>query len=443
MSQYSRVVWSEGMFLRPQHFQQQERFWGDQQGALHSLVEAYGWGVLTLDIDDGMLNLGKLALRDAVLVLPDFTVVRMPAKEPLPAPLQVPAGIRDEVVYLALAVDKTKGLNIGSGRAEEGVTRYRWHDEEVIDNSVGQDASDTLQVAKLALSLRFASDDLTGYVTMPLCRIREVGEEGTVRLDKRYIPPSLCVHRNDILTGMLTEVVGMLKQRADVLASRLSQAQAAVSSLSDFLFLQLLNRYEAVLLHLKGIGQLHPERLYAELVALVGELATFVQEDKRPPQLPSYRHDQLTEVFGNLLVVLNQSLSTVLEQTATQLTMTISKFGIRVAELHDKKMLRDAQFVLAVRADMAVEELRKHMPAQIKIGPVELIRTLVNNQIPGVAIAPLPVAPREVPYHAGYHYFQLEKNSEYWERLSSSGGIAIHLSGEYPALDMELWAIAG
>ena len=48
MSQYSRVVWSEGMFLRPQHFQQQERFWGDQQGALHSLVEAYGWGVPTL-----------------------------------------------------------------------------------------------------------------------------------------------------------------------------------------------------------------------------------------------------------------------------------------------------------------------------------------------------------------------------------------------------------
>ncbi|MFP8968227.1 type VI secretion system baseplate subunit TssK [Pokkaliibacter sp. CJK22405] len=443
MSQYSKVMWSEGMFLRPQHFQQQERYWADQLGGLQGLLHSYGWGVLQLTLDEGMLNLGQIALREGELILPDFTVVRMPGNDPLPEPFLVESGVRDELVYLAVAADKAYGLNVGMGGKQESITRYHWADEDVIDNSVGQEANDTLQVAKLSMSFKLGSEDLSGYIAIPVCRIREVSEEGVIRLDKRYIPPNVSVSHNPILTSMLKEVMGMLKQRADVLAARLSQGQAAASSVADFLLLQLLNRFEPALTHLSHLRLLHPERLYNELLCLAGELATFVSDNKRPPALPRYQHEQLTEIFGNILVVLNQSLSTVLEQAATQLTMTVSRFGIRVAELPDKKLLQGSSFVLAVRADIKVEELRKRLPAQIKIGPVELIRTLVNNQIPGVPVAPLPVAPREVPYHAGYHYFQLEQAGEYWERLSTSGGLAIHLSGDYPALDMELWAISG
>ena len=72
---------------------------------------------------------------------------------------------------------------------------------------------------------------------------------------------------------------------------------------------------------------------------------------------------------------------------------------------------------------------------------MEEIRPLVNSALPGIGLRPLPVAPRQIPYHAGVVYFQLEEASPYWAKMTTSGGIAVHVSGEYPGLSMELWAI--
>jgi len=54
---------------------------------------------------------------------------------------------------------------------------------------------------------------------------------------------------------------------------------------------------------------------------------------------------------------------------------------------------------------------------------------------------PIPVAPRQIPFHAGYSYFQLEPHSEYWNELKHSGGFAIHVGGDFPGLVLEFWAI--
>ncbi|WP_373416985.1 type VI secretion system baseplate subunit TssK, partial [Vibrio parahaemolyticus] len=45
MMQYSKTAWCEGMFLRPQHFQQHERAISNEYKGLHSLGGSYNWGV--------------------------------------------------------------------------------------------------------------------------------------------------------------------------------------------------------------------------------------------------------------------------------------------------------------------------------------------------------------------------------------------------------------
>ena len=107
----------------------------------------------------------------------------------------------------------------------------------------------------------------------------------------------------------------------------------------------------------------------------------------------------------------------------------------------DRKLLGNAGFVLAVDADIPAEDVRRHFAGQAKIGPVEEIRQLVNSALPGITLRPLPVAPRQIPYHAGVVYFELEPESQYWAKMTTSGGIAVHVSGQYPGLKMELWAI--
>ncbi len=440
MSFYNRVAWTEGMFLRPQHFQQQDRFFCHRQRRLQRQLHAYAWGITLAEVDPALLLLGQIGFTSIEAVLPDGVPYNAPAVDSLPEPFRVPEGTKDKLLCLAVPIERSAGLNLAAAGAES-VTRYIFQDHEITDETLGGDAREILQLAQLSVTLKLESDDLSGYISMPLVRVKEISDDGEVKLDPRYIPPCLNIQNIPEIKRMLKEIEAVLKQRAEATAARLSQGQGTASSIADFLMLQLLNRYQPLMTHLVKANGTHPEQFFRELVAMIGELSTFCQANKRVPTLPEYQHEQLTSVLGSCYLLLSQSLSSVIEQTAVHLPLEARKFGIRVAAVADRQLFERAVFVLAVKADVAVEELRARLPAQIKVGPVERIRDLVNNQLPGISVAVLPVAPRQVPYHAGYHYFQLEKNNSYWTQLKDSGGVAVHLSGQYPALEMELWAI--
>lgn len=68
-------------------------------------------------------------------------------------------------------------MNIAASDSSQ-VTRYRFEDHEVADFNVGSDATDVLQLAKVALELKLSSDSLSGYVTLPIARVIEINDEG-------------------------------------------------------------------------------------------------------------------------------------------------------------------------------------------------------------------------------------------------------------------------
>ncbi len=138
---------------------------------------------------------------------------------------------------------------------------------------------------------------------------------------------------------------------------------------------------------------------------------------------------------------LRRSLSVVLEQNAIQIELQERSYGVRVALISDTQLLKSASFVLAVHADAPAELVRARFPTQVKIGPVEKIRDLVNLHLPGVTLRALPIAPRQIPYNAGYNYFELDTEAELWKQLDRSGGLAMHVAGEFPSLALEFWAI--
>jgi type VI secretion system protein ImpJ len=176
-------------------------------------------------------------------------------------------------------------------------------------------------------------------------------------------------------------------------------------------------------------------------VQLAGELATFSQPTKRPPAYPVYRHDRLRETFAPVIDDLRASLSMVMDPHAVPIPLEERKFGLRVALVPDKNLFTSATFVLAVRAQMPAEHILTGFAPQVKIGPIERIRDLVNLQLPGVGLRALPVAPRQLPFHAGFTYFELDRGNELWKQFATSAGMALHVAGDFPGLAMEFWAI--
>jgi len=129
------------------------------------------------------------------------------------------------------------------------------------------------------------------------------------------------------------------------------------------MMLQLCNRYEPVLTHLAAtVGQMHPEAFYQVAVALAGELATFTESRKRPVVFPPYRHDDLQATFRPVMAALRQALSAVLEQNAVPIPLQERKFGIRVGPIVDRSLLNNTTWVLAVKAQMPAETLRRSFP---------------------------------------------------------------------------------
>jgi len=213
------------------------------------------------------------------------------------------------------------------------------------------------------------------------------------------------------------------------------------AEVSDFMLLTIVNRMLPVIRHMASIENLHPEDVFRTCAGLAGELSVFMTPDKQPPEFPPYKHNDLTASFTPVIRTLRQYLSSVLEQTAISIALEERKYGISVGIIADRKLLGNSGFVLAVDADIPAEDVRRHFAGQAKIGPVEEIRQLVNSALPGITLRPLPVAPRQIPYHAGVVYFEMDADSPYWGKMTTSGGIAVHVSGQYPGLKMELWAI--
>lgn len=443
MSSNNRIVWSEGMFLRPQHFQQHDRYIESRiDGRCHA-IRAYDWGFSSLKLDVAQLAIGKLGLLDARGIFQDGTPFHLPHEDQLPLPLDVPLDVANEIVYLAFPSSRPEAAEVDSQETPDGLARYRISQKEVRDNNAGYDGVYPVQIGSIRPRLMLGSQERSGYMCLGIANIVEMRADKTVVLDDKFIPVVLQSVTSPILSGFLRELQGLLHTRGEALAARVSGASqgAGVAEVADFMLLQTINRYEPLLEHLSRDDRIHPESLFSLCLQLLGDISTFYRPNKRPMNIPEYQHDDLRASFMPVIEELRRLLSMVLEQNAIQIPLTKHSQAVYYSGRPDIKLLEQAIYVLAVGAQVSSEMLRNHFPPVVKIGPVEEITQLVAAALAGIAIHPLPVAPRQIPFHAGYSYFELDKQSPFWKKMMESGGFAFHIGGNFPGLELEFWAI--
>ncbi|HAX9824270.1 TPA: type VI secretion system baseplate subunit TssK [Escherichia coli] len=400
------------------------------------------WGFTELTLNNELLAQGKIMIDSASGTLPDGTVFSIPDQDALPDPLH-PQHFPDERsrnIYLALPVASDVRNEISDGRR---IGRYRLNYADVRDLHSEEGDARTLTLGQLTPRIMSGAEDMSAYITLPLCRISDRHADGSLTLDDDFIPSCQNIQVSKKLRVYLKEVQGAIGGRASDLANRIgSPAQSGIADVAEFMMLQLLNRNQTRFTHRARRSQLHPEDFYLDLAGLLGELMTFTELSRLPCPLDVYDHHDLTKTFKTLLPEVKRALHTVLSPRAVNLPLHL-RDGIWQADIHDTELLQSATFVLAVAANMPVDQIQRQFIQQSKISSPEKIRNMVSVQIPGIPLRALMVAPRQLPYHSGFSYFELDKSGQAWTEMAAAGAVALHVSGSFPDLNMQLWAIRG
>lgn len=438
----NRVAWTEGMFLRVQHFQQADR-WAERM--LRDRTDPlcpYPWGLTQIALDRAALGVGRVALASVAGVMPDGTPFAAPDLTDLPAPVQLGEGSGATTVYLALPMRQAGQPEYGP-EGNGSTARHLRSDYEAADGNADTSFTAPITVGRLALSLKTDADEREGFECLPIARVAETRADLSVILEEEMIPPVLTLGTSPRLRGYLTELLGLIRHRAIAIARRMGDPSIrGAAEFGDYLMLQTLNRATPLMAHLEGqASQLHPETVYRQLVSLAGELATFTAADSLAPDLGLYTHMDPEATFAPVMEELRRALSAVLDQSATPIPLEERRHGVRVGMIADAALRQEAGMILAARADIPQEQLRRALPNQIKVGPVDRIAELVNVALPGIPVRPLAVAPRQLPFRASTVYFELGTEDDLWRATSDSGAVAIHLAADFPGLEMELWGV--
>jgi len=440
MSWYSKVFWSEGLFLRPHHLQQNDRYVEHLIEKRTRHVTPYPWGFEHLEIDQDLAQQSKFAVRRASGMMPDGTPFDIPADSPIPEAIEVPDGAAGQIAWLMMPLSAPNTREVDEAAADSA-SRYTRGTETFIDSTSALRIEEEIEIASPRLSFDLRRTAKPGYMGLGIARVLEVRDK-TVLFDDKFVPPMLICSAHPVIDGWLNRIIGWIEAKLEELARYAVDPSSGGGLQSvDYFVLQLLNRQIPALIHFQRSGYVHPERLYDELLRLAGELATFATTERRARDYPAYDHDDLENVFTPLVRDIQEFLSARLGRRAISLEIIERSQNAFVSPIRDRSLFRNATFVLEVAARRPLIEIQNDFPHLFKVGPNTKMNEIVHANLPGLPLVHLPTPPPHIRAITDHVYFYLDRKSPLWPDFSNAASIGMHFSGDWPELELYLWAI--
>lgn len=448
MSKYRKIVWNEGMLLTPHHFQQWDNY---HEGLLNSRIGSvvpYDYGVIELQINNEAIANGNFQITNCRAVMPDGLIVNVPDAEPVPDMRPVgdhfPAEAEKLGVHLAIPAKKIGEANFqASGAARNGNLRYLQDGAMVKDETTGTNEQ-PVAFANSNLRIIFDAELRDGFTSIKVAELQRT-PTGQLKISEDYIPPTLKSSSSIFLTNMLRQLVEILITKSGSLGEQRRQSNASLadfttSEVAVFWLLHTINSSIPTMAHYFRSPMLHPEKLYLEMTGLIGKLMTFALE-LHPKDIVKYDHDDLYFTFYNLSAQLRELLETVIPSRCVPIPLEKTRDTLYVGRVDDERLLKEAAFYLAVRAQMPESKLIEGVPRVVKIASRDVIDSVIGSALPGVVLTHASPPPAPIPTRVGFKYFQLDGIGPYWNGIAGSKVIAVYVPNEIPDEKLELYAV--
>jgi len=464
------IYWHEGLFLRPQHFQQHDLFQHayayDQIGRL----QPHAWGIRQLSLVQSALNNQIFELDKCQAVFHDGAAIRYPGNARLQR--RSLEGLWDSSgkpmsVYLGLKIVAPGKNNVSApGEAAQeaerkeadrlAATRY----EVAVSPTPTPDLySDEKQDDVFFLDYHleiFIDEEAAKAVDFHLIKIAELQRLGAeVKLLTQFIPPLLHVSASPVLSILLREIKEQLTARGRELAlykqdRGLENIALGSRDMVYLLALLTLNRNIPLLHHWLDDGNTHPWQFYGLLRQIAGELSTFstqhdvfgVAGSNKEDELPSYQHDNLGACFGaavTLIVKLLDELTAGPDYLAS-LLFDGTYYG---ADITERAFQGANQYYLRVRTAVSAATVINALQSTAKVSSRENLPILIARALPGVPVVYEASPPSQLPRSSDSIYFQIDQHATAWDAVRNGLNVAIYFDAPPGDVTIELMVIYG
>lgn len=435
---YLPVHWSEGMFLRPQHFQASDRYWTELLQTGHAWQNHYHYGVHAIQVSQEALANYQFQVNVLHVRLKDGTVLVLDSgREPDRIDLKE-AFQRQAEVTILLAVPKLvlgRG-NVATGRSSEA--RYFEASLAVPDESRGGNDQD-IQFREVNARLLLSTQDAAGYETLPIARVKRVGDgEAIPRLDDDFFPPVLNIFAwSPLGLGIVRAIYDLLGEKMNLLADRAVNRGVTLASqepgdLEDLLMLTQVNQAYGTLGCLGFATGTHPFLAYTELCRIVGQLSIF-DETRRTAEIPHYDHDDLARIFKWVKVRIERLLGSRKKLEFEQRFFLGADRGMQVS-IEPKWLQAGWSWYVGVNgAGVAEREIRDLLrPGHLdwKMGSAQQVDLIFRHGIPGVTLVDVTQTPRALPTRQGWAYYEVRRDNAAWKDVLASQNLAIRFKEE-------------
>ncbi len=426
LSDVQKVVWAEGVLLGQQHFQQWDRYQAFAQHFISHATQMFAYGIKHLVIDEELLTNGQLVIRELSAILPNGFILNYDARYDEPLALALNAKSPQQTttaIYLALPLAQS--------------TCWKTYYQLLPDQHDTERKREVL-LAKPNLTLLKADESQDQYHVLPIAVLTHDGF-GHYRLDETFIPTALSVNATHVLPDLLRRLIELLSAKNRVLLDRRRQFHGEVTEfgqhdLTHFLLLQLFNSTLPLLQHYYQFATLHPHKLYEVLISFAGSLMAFGQEQN----LPIYNHDKLTETFSDLFQTLNTLLENAMPSRMASLRLIRESDTLYAVDSIDSSLFAKSSFFIAVLHESADLQWLAPFARQVKLGARSVIESIVISALPGVKLTHMQRPPSKLPIKAGYEYFYIEPQGDFWDQIKVERTLALFTPLDFMKAQIEL-----
>jgi type VI secretion system protein ImpJ len=447
------VDWSEGMFLRPQHFQAADRYWSEALSTSERWDHPFNYGLRRLEISqEALLNYQlqvvscEARLRDGTLVSlglgeePDRIDLRPQMDQINQSLKRLQTDLRDSFqkhstlqVFLAVPKLKLGNRNVADAKTEAphrfNKVLYTLQDE----GTGGNDQEIALRAVNVRLLL--STENQAGYECLPIAEIQRAGEQdATPRINVRYIPPVIAIDAwPELQLNIVRAIYDIVGNRIEGLGEKVRNRGLVIQEPHDadrLLRLTALNEAFATLGVLAFAQGVHPFDAYTELCRLVGKLAILDPTRRRAPEVPRYNHDDLAGIFYWVYQQIKDLIDTEPQEEYKQRWFELAGQQMQVT-LDPVWLNTDWQWYVGVaRGDVSEQECRELLgPGHLhwKLGSVRQVEIIFQQRREGLHLVPLVHTPRALPGR-GWVYYEVSRQNEAWRDVQETQTLAMRLA---------------